>query len=253
MCTTARRLSRLKNLSKTCNRPRSSSTDSDARSVDRLGDVWIRPVQSLWAPAMKLLHGIAKVFVLVMLAVLPTLVVADVPSAEPKQSGGEPESPGHPTNARPPDGRRENPSAGNGNLDEIKTKLRATDEEWLVIGPKISKVISARRVAEAGHATEVAIGPRFGFFGGPPPDFPGGRLPIFGDRPGDGPGRRSRQNDRGGPPGPGPFGKDAFDDPGPPRPTVMVRMTHLGSSVHPMAVRPMIAKGPGCCRLPENR
>ncbi len=36
-------------------------------------------------------------------------------------------------------------------------------------------------------------------------------------------------------------------------PTVMVRMTHLGSSVHPMAVRPMIAKGPGCCRLPENR
>jgi hypothetical protein len=165
---------------------------------------------------MKLLDGIGRVCVLLMLALLPTLVVADVPSAEPTQSGGEPKPPGQPVNVRRPDGRGENPSAGNGSLDEIKTKLRATDEEWLVIGPKLRKVISARRVAEAGHTTEVASGSRFGFFGGPPPDFPGDRPPFFGDRPGGGAGRRSRRNDRGGPPGPGPFGKDSFDDPGPP-------------------------------------
>jgi hypothetical protein len=169
---------------------------------------------------MKLFVLPAKASLLVIPASLVTLVLAAGPNAEPKPSDGEPKPPGQPASVVDPDRRGNSPfaaSAGSANLDELKTKLHATDEEWLVIGPTLRKVLSARRVAEAGYPTNVANAPRFGFFGGPPPDFPGDRPPWFGDRPPGGTAPRGRRNDPGGPMGPGPFGKDSFDDPGPPR------------------------------------
>jgi hypothetical protein len=103
-------------------------------------------------------------------------------------------------------------------LESVKTKLRASDEEWKVIGPKLQKVVAARQAADAAlDADNVPSadvkgasekGPRgdgrggppgndafagpsnkasgsFGPDGGPPPGFgPGGGPP-----PGFGPGR----------------------------------------------------------------
>ena len=72
-------------------------------------------------------------------------------------------------------------------LESVKTRLRASDEEWKVIGPKLRKLIAARQAAEAGINTGSSgegRSPRGGF-GGPPnrgrgggPDRPGG--PAFG-------------------------------------------------------------------------
>jgi Spy/CpxP family protein refolding chaperone len=64
---------------------------------------------------------------------------------------------------------------GAGRLDEVKTQLKARDEEWKVMGPKLRKVIAARQVltASAGGG-EVAVGAPGGAFGGPPGPFGGG-------------------------------------------------------------------------------
>ena len=85
-------------------------------------------------------------------------------------------------------------------MDDVKAQIRASDEEWKVIGPKLRKVIAARQVAEFGR-----LGMGFGLGGGP-----GG----FGGPPGRG--RRSF----GGPPGGGPsaFGGPGGGGPGGPPP-----------------------------------
>lgn len=77
-------------------------------------------------------------------------------------------------------------------LDTLKTQLRATDEEWKVIGPKVRKVMSARRAAQAGLMTGDEIGRGFFQFNreGEPPGF--------------------------GPPGRPPFDRDSFSGPGGP-------------------------------------
>lgn len=108
-------------------------------------------------------------------------------------------------------------------LDTVKTQIKATDEEWKVIGPKLRDVIAARSAAETGMS-ESQPGQRgpngggrpggFGAFGGggfgPPGGGPGGFGPPgsggpggFGP-PGGGPGGF-------GPPGGGPGG---FGPPG---------------------------------------
>jgi hypothetical protein len=89
-------------------------------------------------------------------------------------------------------------------FDAVKTQIKATDEEWKVIGPKLREVMTSRQAVNTGMAGE---GLRGGFgpggFGGggfgPPGGGPGGFGP-----PGGGPGGF-------GPPGGGPGG---FGPPG---------------------------------------
>ncbi len=59
---------------------------------------------------------------------------------------------------------------GGGGLTDVKAELGASDEEWLVIGPKIQKVAAARQIVEADPTlTFGAVGtPGRGGFGGPP-------------------------------------------------------------------------------------
>ena len=86
-----------------------------------------------------------------------------------------------------------------GGLDTVKTQIKATDEEWKVIGPKVREVIAARNAAATGmggsqtNQTVVAAGPGGGFvpFGGGglnPPGGPGIFGPPGGGRPERGPG-----------------------------------------------------------------
>jgi hypothetical protein len=83
---------------------------------------------------------------------------------------------------------------GAGSLESVKVQIRASDEEWKVIGPKLRKVVAARQAAETGLSTGESSntgGPRGGFGGAPP------------DARGPGPAARGGP-DR--PPGGGPFG-----------------------------------------------
>ena len=102
-------------------------------------------------------------------------------------------------------------------LESVKAKIRASDEEWKVIGPKLQRVIFARQAADSdinadnsspvdgsgspanrrpgggrgGPGNDAFAGPSsriggdFGPGGGPPPFGPGGGPPPFG--PGGGP------------------------------------------------------------------
>src|SRR5262245_58252010 len=63
------------------------------------------------------------------------------------------------------------PPGPDGGLDDVKKQLKASDEEWKVISPKLQKVISARQVVTAdARGPAMGFGRGFGGFGG----FPGG-------------------------------------------------------------------------------
>ena len=79
----------------------------------------------------------------------------------------------------------------NTGIDSVKTQIKATDEEWNVIGPKLQAVVTARQTVMT-YAT--AGGGAGAPFGGGGPGFLG----------------------RGGPGGPGGFGRDSLDGPGGP-------------------------------------
>jgi Spy/CpxP family protein refolding chaperone len=105
-------------------------------------------------------------------------------------------------------------------LESVKTQIKATDEEWKVIGPKLREVIVARRTTELGISTE-GSGQRGGFGGpagpggfGPPGGGPGGFGPPggpggFGPPGGGGPGGGGPGG--GGPGGPPPSFLDALN------------------------------------------
>ena len=86
---------------------------------------------------------------------------------EPRRGGFGPGIPGGPGAGQggfgPPGGFGVNPQ---NRLDDAKKQLGASDEEWKVIGPKIQKVISARRILTADAPTANPFGPQFG-----PPGF----------------------------------------------------------------------------------
>ena len=81
-------------------------------------------------------------------------------------------------------------ASGGGGLASVKTQIRASDEEWKIIEPKLRIVIAARQAAETGmNSGETGdVGGRRGGFGG------------FGGQPGQG---RGRGGPGGGPGGPG--------------------------------------------------
>jgi hypothetical protein len=90
-------------------------------------------------------------------------------------------------------------------MDDVKAKILASDEEWMVIGPKLQKVAAARQIVEADPVLTVGLGGGRGGFGGPPGGGffgPGGG---FGGPGGGGPGGRGGGpgGDAGGPGGPG--------------------------------------------------
>jgi len=60
------------------------------------------------------------------------------------------------------------PGRGGRFLDDVKAQIRASDEEWKVIGPKLRNLVFSRQVVEGDG------GPRGGGFGGPPPGGPEG-------------------------------------------------------------------------------
>ena len=105
-------------------------------------------------------------------------------------------------------------------LQGIKAQIRASDEEWKVIGPKLRNVVSARQIVEADR-TDVLMNQSDGRGGG----FrgPGGGGAFAGPGSGfGGPGGGGRGGGRGGPPGTGPggnFGRPGgTDGPGPGEP-----------------------------------
>lgn len=107
-------------------------------------------------------------------------------------------------------------------IDSVKTQIKATDEEWKVIGPKLREVVAARRAAEIGFGDN--LGSRGGF-GGPgggfgPPGGPGGFGPGGGGFPPGGPGGFGPPGGPGGSPPGGPSGggfpPDGPSDGGPP-------------------------------------
>ena len=104
-----------------------------------------------------------------------------------------------------------------GNFEAVKNQIKATDEEWKIIGLKIRAVVSARRVADSGLNSGAQQGGMFGFAGiqGGQRGGPGGG---FGGA-GFGGGRGGFGGPGGGPGGPGGgpgFGRDSFDAPGNP-------------------------------------
>ena len=119
-------------------------------------------------------------------------------------------------------------ASASGGLGSVKSQIRASDEEWKIIEPKLRKVIAARQAMETGmNAGESGdIGGRrggFGGFGGPPgqgrgPGGPGG--PVVARRRPFGRDSFSGPNDVGaggfGPPGSGSsgFGPPGFGPPG---------------------------------------
>ena len=104
--------------------------------------------------------------------------------------GGEAAPAGAGPDSRPSrSGRGFGPGRGGRFLDDVKAQIRASDEEWKVIGPKLRNLIFLKMIVEGGAGGE---GP--GRFGGPPGGGPGGG-------PGGPPGRAF-----GGPGDPMPFG-----------------------------------------------
>jgi hypothetical protein len=103
--------------------------------------------------------------------------------------GGEASRAGAGRDAPPPrSGRGLGPRRGGGFLDDVKAQIRASDEEWKVIGPKLRDLILLRQIIEGGAGPgfdprpggfpepggpERGGGPRGGGFGGPPSEGPG--------------------------------------------------------------------------------
>jgi len=106
-------------------------------------------------------------------------------------------------------------------MDRLKTQMHSTDEEWKVIGPKLQKVIAARRAAESGISRDGSGTSGAGGYGGP---FGRGRGGGFGGPgggfggPGGGPGGGSFTGPGGGRSGGG-FGRGGFGRPGEPLPS----------------------------------
>jgi hypothetical protein len=112
----------------------------------------------------------------------------------------------------PPAAPGGNASAANAGIESVKPLIKATDEEWKVIGPKLQAVVTARQTV----MTYTAPAGRGGFFGGAGfPNFGGtGSLdgPVA-----DSQGRGGRGGRGRGPGGPGGFdpanfpGREGFD------------------------------------------
>jgi hypothetical protein len=100
-------------------------------------------------------------------------------------------------------------------LQEIRTQIHASDEEWKVIGPKIRELISARQAVEAriDPGAQTGGNPQGGGFGGPGGrgGGRGGNDPFDGPAQDSGGGRfgRGGRGGRGGGPG-GDFGGGRF-------------------------------------------
>jgi len=94
------------------------------------------------------------------------------PVGEPGRPGppGEREGPrprGEREGPRPPgepDGGRR-PGRGGRFLDDVKARIRASDEEWKVIGPQLRNLVFSRQMIEGGAGP--GFGPRPGGFPGP--------------------------------------------------------------------------------------
>lgn len=89
-------------------------------------------------------------------------------------------------------------AAPNAGIDGVKTQIKATDEEWSVIGPKLQAVVASRQTV----MTYATTGVPGGFFGrgGGPPGFGSDSLNGPGRGPGFGGGLRGRGG-QGVPPG----------------------------------------------------
>lgn len=138
--------------------------------------------------------------------------------------------------AQPGMGRGANMPGGNptgfGGLDAVKGQIRATDEEWKVIGPLLQSVVTSREAATFSLSDQQGNSNMPGMVGGPnggPPGFGGGGPGGFGGGDsfaepgafggGPGGGGRGGRGGRGGPGGPGGFGGggpggDSFGEPG---------------------------------------
>jgi len=134
--------------------------------------------------------------------------------------GGEAAPAGAGPDSRPSrSGRGFGPGRGGRFLDDVKAQIRASDEEWKVIGPKLRNLIFLKMIVEGGVGGE---GP--GPFGGPPGGGPGGPPGrAFGGpgdpMPGGGPGGPMPGGGPGGPmPGGGPGGPMPGGGPGGPMP-----------------------------------
>ena len=94
---------------------------------------------------------------------------------------------------------------GRGMLDDVKTKIQASDEEWMVIGPKLQKVAAARQIVEADPTLTGGggFGGGRGGFGGPPGAGFSGPGGGFGGPGGGGRGGRGGFGGDAGPGGPG--------------------------------------------------
>ncbi|MHB1035422.1 MAG: hypothetical protein ACYC35_14215 [Pirellulales bacterium] len=97
-------------------------------------------------------------------------------------------------------------------LESVKVQIKANDEEWKVIGPKLRAVVAARRAVLAGFNTGAVpnnAGPRGGM------DGPRGRGPGGGPRGGGGPGFGGDSFSGPADAGPGGFGPGGFGPGGP--------------------------------------
>jgi hypothetical protein len=126
-----------------------------------------------------------------------------------------------------------------GSIDSVKTQIKATDEEWKVIGPKLREVMAARRAAETGMGGDgIAIRGGFGGLGGfgppggggfGPPGGPGG----FGPPGGGGFGPPGGQGGPGsGPPGT-PGGQPGLGPGGPTSPPSFLDVLNLTAEQKP--------------------
>ncbi len=88
------------------------------------------------------------------------------PVGEPGRPGPPGEREGPRPSGEPGDGRR--PGRGGRFLDDVKTRIRASDEEWKVIGPQLRNLVLSWQMIEGGAGP--GFGPRPGGFpepGGP--------------------------------------------------------------------------------------
>lgn len=137
--------------------------------------------------------------------------------AQEVQPGGK--GPKGQPGAKGPGGMKGQPGNGGGfgfpggGIEAVKAQIKATDEEWKVIGPKLREVVAARRAAEIG--TGVNNQNIQGFFGGPggggfgPPGGGGGFGPPGGGGGFGPPGGPGGFGPPGGPGGGGPGGGGA--------------------------------------------
>lgn len=132
--------------------------------------------------------------------------------------GGEATPAGAGPDSRPPGpGRGFGPGRGGRFLDDVKAQIRASDEEWKVIGPKLRNLVFLKQIVEGGAGGE-GPGPFGGGPGGGPGGPPGRAFGGPGDVGGGMPGPDPRGGGVGGPRGdmPGPDGPMPGGGPGGP-------------------------------------